>query len=95
MQLALDLGMTLTEINQRMSSSEFSLWSALHQSQPRGVARDDFHHARTATLLANINASKGKSYSVSDFMYEDQETKLERGNKAFMARLASLSTKGK
>ena len=91
MQLAADMGLTLVELNQRMTSKEYSLWSALHQSQPRGVERDDFHHARTAALIANIHAPRGKSYKVSDFIHEDPEVKLERENKAFAARMISLS----
>jgi len=95
MQLALDMGATLQELNARMTSKEFSLWSALHQQQPRGVERDNYHSAIIATLIANTNAPKGKSFNVNDFMHEDPEVKRERESRAFLARMRSLSTEVK
>lgn len=92
MQLALDMGATLQELNNRMSAKEFALWSALHQSQPRGVERDNFHAAIVATVIANSNAPKGKTFKVNDFIHEDHEIKKEREQQAFFARMRSLST---
>ena len=96
MQLALDFGCTLEELNGRMTSKEFALWAALHRLQPRGVERDNFHAALQATILANIHAPKGKRFKVADFMHENADEKSAREFDAFAARLRSLSKeKGK
>jgi len=92
MQLAIDLGSTLQELNQRMSSAEFSLWLAFHQLQPRGVERDNFHAAIIASTVANTHAPKGKTFKIQDFMHEDAETKKERELKSFIGRMRALST---
>lgn len=89
MQLSLDMGATLTELNQRMTAREFALWVAFNQIQPRGVVRDDYHISKLCALLANINAPKGKSFTVQDFMFETQENKQQREFKNFAARLRS------
>lgn len=91
MQIALDLGCTLGELNQRMSSKEFSLWEAAIQAQPRGVERDNYHSAIIASLLANIHAPKGKRYTIADFMHEDEDTKKQRETQMFMSNLRALS----
>lgn len=91
MQLALDLGATLGELNQRMSAQEFALWSALHRQQPRGVERDNYHAALIASLMANINAPKGKRFSVQDFMFEDSDSKKQRQTQTFVSGLRALA----
>lgn len=91
MQLALDMGATLGELNQRMSAREFTWWLALHQKQPRGVERDNFHAALIASIIANTHAPKGKTFSVQDFMHVDAETKKERELNMFISRMRSLS----
>ena len=91
MQLALDMGATLSELNERMTSQEFTLWIAHHNNQPRGVERDNYHHAMMLAMYANAHAAKGKTFEVQDFMYENQESKIERQNKQFMATMRALS----
>lgn len=86
MQLALDMGATLTELNQRMTGREAGLWLAFNQLQPRGVVRDDYHSARLCALLATIYAPKGKTFTVQDFMFEDPNSKQKREFQNFAAR---------
>jgi len=91
MQLALDMGMTLTELNSRMSSSEFTLWQAFHQLQPRGVKRDNWHSAQICHLLASIHAPKGKKFKVDDFMYKDSESVQQDKTSQFISKLNALA----
>lgn len=91
MQLALDLGKTLEQLNNEMTAKEFTLWSQLHQMQPRGVERDNYHTATICTLLANINAPKGKRYQISDFMHKDPETENNNKVQNFLAKLRTIA----
>jgi hypothetical protein len=91
MQLCLDFDCTLQELNQRMSSAEFTLWCSLQQQQPRGVVRDNFHAALIAVLIANTHAPKGKTFKIDDFMHEDPETRKNREFQGFIARMRALS----
>jgi hypothetical protein len=68
-RLALALGMTVAELEQRMSASEISEWIAYDSLEPIGAFRTDYGFAMLAALYVNAHRTKGsQSAKVSEFM---------------------------
>ena len=95
MQLALKMGATLQELNERMTAKEFSLWCEFYRQQPWGAERDNYHSAMQCSLNANINAPKGKTFSINDFMYQTSDAKKKSELDSFVARFTSMSVEKK
>ena len=50
--------MTVGELDDRMSSREFTEWMIYSQIEPFGPARLDYHAALISTVVANSNGNK-------------------------------------
>lgn len=66
MELALALGMTLTELHERMPVTEMALWRAKWNSAPWGDRREDVRHAMRLRSFTAANAKKGKTIPALD-----------------------------
>jgi len=66
--LALQLGMTVSELMQRMSALEETHWMALYQFEPWGDHRADIRSGQIAQILYNSNVKKGRSKTLTDFL---------------------------
>jgi hypothetical protein len=70
-RLALALGGTVGELQERMPHREFLDWVALYQIEPWGETRADMNAAMLASLTANLNRDKkkrSKPFGPADFM---------------------------
>lgn len=70
-RLALALGGTVTDLQDRMPNREWLDWAALWTIEPWGDVREDMHAAQITTVLANINRDRKqrrKAYTLEDFM---------------------------
>jgi hypothetical protein len=70
-RLALALGSTVTDLQERMPHREYVDWVALWQIEPWGDVRGDMQAALVATLLANAHRDRKKRqkpYDPADFM---------------------------
>lgn len=61
MELALALGMTLTELHERMPATEMSLWRTKWHRAPWGDRREDVRHAMRLRAFIAVNSKKGKT----------------------------------
>ena len=72
-RLAAHLGCTVSELQRRMSSREFSEWVAFYGLEPFGFQAEFMGHAQTAATIVNVNRGKGKPVKVQDFMPKEPE----------------------
>jgi len=73
--LALALGMTVKECQEKMDMPEFLSWVAYYQVSPFGDSRADFRCAQISATIANVNRKKGsKAFKASDFMCWENKT---------------------
>ena len=67
--LALRLGMSVREAQEKIGEDEFNHWLAFNRIQPIGDDRMDVLFAMLSSLTANINRQKGqRSYNFNDFL---------------------------
>ena len=86
--LAHELGMTVGEMLQRMSSAEFVYWIAVHGIAPVGDLRSDLQTGIIAANIHNANVTKKKDLrKPTDFMpfYKEPEKVFDK--KAFFTNL--------
>jgi hypothetical protein len=81
LRLALALGATVAELQERMERREFLEWLAFYRVEPFGHGRDDLHAAMVLAMLANIHRKEGASPMtvetfVPDFWAETQTVSL-------------------
>jgi hypothetical protein len=68
-RLALELGMTVRELLQRMGSDELSEWMAFYQLEPFGDYRADYRSGVVASTFANAHRAKDAGpFRPEDFM---------------------------
>lgn len=68
-RLASLLGCTVSELLEKISSSELSEWMAFYSMEPFGFESQMLGHAVTSSTIANVNRQKGqKSYAPKDFV---------------------------
>lgn len=70
-RLAMQLGSTIEELGERMSSEEFSIWCALWAEEPWGDYRADLRAAivaRTVAGFAGKTLPAGAEVALTDFM---------------------------
>jgi hypothetical protein len=60
--------MSVAEAQRRISSAEFVEWCAYDRIDPYGPERLDYHAGLIASMIANVNAAGGKTYTAADFM---------------------------
>lgn len=67
-KLALQLGMCVSELSNRMTAAEESAWVAYYRTNPFGDERADMRSAQISQLLFNTNAKKQDRKKLTDFM---------------------------
>ena len=73
-RLAAHLGMTVSELDSRMSSREFTEWMVYAQIEPFGPVRQDYHASLISTVIANSNGNKMKPEDfIKPFKYETKQ----------------------
>jgi hypothetical protein len=60
--------MTVEEVNQRVSPTEFKWWMAYNRMSPIGPERQDYNFAMLASVLVNIHKTKGKAVAIKDMV---------------------------
>lgn len=66
--LALALGMPVSELLQRVSAPEMAEWLAFFDLEPFGPRMDDLRCGIVASTIANVNRGKGaKAFAPKDF----------------------------
>jgi hypothetical protein len=94
--LALALGRTISEIDNEMSSAEFSDWIQFYSMHPFGSERDNLHAAIIATLIGNANRGKGaRPLEIDDFMIMSEKQRKSNETQQFIAGLQSLAKQKK
>ena len=75
-KLALNLGMTVGELERRMTSRELSEWIAYDNVDPFGEVRDDLRTGIECATLAQINGTKNAKPKdfMPDFRPREQQT---------------------
>lgn len=64
-------GVTVEELEARLSHAEYVGWRAFAEHEPIGAARDDLHTAMNMLLLATVNKGKrGKKPKLEDFLID-------------------------
>jgi hypothetical protein len=89
--------MTVGELLQRMSHTEFCYWAALHGISPMGDVRADLRAGIIAAKVHNANISKKKdALNPTDFMpfYKEPE-EPEFDSKAFFKNLDKFAVRKK
>lgn len=87
-RLALALGCTVAELNERMTAKELTEWQAYYQLEPWGTWRDNWHFAQFMKLFHDANRGSGsQAAKLSDFMFEDAETTAIRNARMLKAKL--------
>jgi len=92
--LALALGCTVRELEERLTSSELQEWKAYHALAPIGGRRGDLQTALLAAVLANCHRdskAKPSPYKIEDFLlFEDREEQpaQSQAEQFAMARMA-------
>jgi hypothetical protein len=93
-RLALALGRTIQELDNGMSSAEFSDWIEFYSMHPFGSERDNLHAAMLAALISNSNRAKGKPPAeVNDFMIMSQQQRKDNETQQFLAGLQAIAVK--
>jgi hypothetical protein len=68
-RLALRLGMTVAELETRMSHDELVGWMAYSQIEPFGPEMQTYRAGLIASVIANVNRGKNqKPFTPQDFM---------------------------
>ena len=91
--LALALGATVGELQDRMTSSEFSEWRAYYEKDPFGTLRSDYQSGQICSTIANIVS--GEAFSPADFTFHGAEKNIavkegsQEETKAFLAAMGA------
>ena len=67
-RLALALGCTVAELNERMSSAEFTEWCAYASMEPFGPRADDWRIAALISTIMNASGRWSRSFTPSDLL---------------------------
>lgn len=90
------MGRTVGELEQSMSSSEYSHWLAFYQLYPFGPERDNLHAAIVASTIANSNRTRNqKPFKPDDFMLKTHDERPERGFDELVAFLSANAVEKK
>lgn len=89
MKLALGLGMTLAELERRMSAAEMALWRELWIAEPWGEDRAD---ARMGMICSTLCGCHGVRAVPGDFVMDRQERYRPEQSEAEMERALIAAT---
>ena len=87
--LALALGMTVAEVQEKVSPEELKWWKAYHSISPIGKERDDYNAALIAQSVLNANSKK--PFKIDDVVLKWGKKKMIRGAKNIMAILRGMN----
>ena len=69
MFLSVTLGIPFSELGQRISAAELTLYQVYYRNHPWGEERADIRNAMTMAQTANMHRGKGQAaYKLDDFM---------------------------
>ena len=79
------LGMTLQEAQEKMSSSEFTLWKLYLMEEPTRFHRDDYNFAMIAAEVRRVLSKKPNRVKLEHFLpkYESPREKRKRKKREF------------
>lgn len=84
----MELGRTVTELENTLSVSEFKEWIEFYQLEPFGAWRDNWNTATIAHILANVNRGKNRpAIPLKEFMWTDSRTRSKEKTDSFKAFL--------
>lgn len=94
-RLALALGMSVAECQERVSPEEFWEWIAFYRYNPWGEERADLRSGNIAALMANIHRRPGsRAFRASDFIFfghgKSERQQSAKDMKATFAAFAKL-----
>lgn len=69
-RLAITLGIPVRELQERISSEEFTYWIAYDRLDPIGNLHQDYNAALVALTTAQVHAKKGKKLKIQDFVLD-------------------------
>src|SRR5262249_5007825 len=68
-RLALELGMTVSELSHRLTMAELAEWQAYAALDPFGNERGDYHAALASSTIVNVNRGRHPpAFNIEDFM---------------------------
>lgn len=90
-RLALSLGYTVRDLQNRIDSRELTEWIAFYNIEPFGEDRADMRQALTSCILANANRDpkKSRAFKPQDFMLV-KPPKKEQTPEEMMALLKGI-----
>lgn len=87
-QLALALGMSVREAQEKITSREFVEWMAFYRLEPWGEWRGDYQAGMVCSTVANIVRKKGSGrYKPSDFIPKFGESARKQQSAEHMKQL--------
>lgn len=91
--MALGLGCTVAELEERLTSRELTEWLAYWQMEPWGQWRDNWHHAMTQAMLFNIHRGRKAARGPADFFYKPPGQQQAERHAHFWANLDAHAQK--
>jgi hypothetical protein len=89
--LALALGMTVAEVQEKVSGEELKWWMAYNRISPIGPERQDYNAALIASTVFNSQRTKGKPIEIEDMALKwGVKKKMIRGAEAIGKLLSSI-----
>jgi hypothetical protein len=80
MDLALEFGMPVGELSQRMSAAEEVFWIARHAVEPLPTQQIVMHLAQISMWIQNVNAAKNDRGKLTDFMLFFEKKPTQQGD---------------
>jgi hypothetical protein len=80
MDLALEFGVPLGELSQRMSAAEEVFWIARHAIEPLPTQQFVMHLAQIAQYIQNVNVDKKDRGKLTDFMLFFKKKPTQQGD---------------
>lgn len=74
------LGIPFSELGQRISAAELTLYQVYYRNHPWGEERADIRNAMSMAQTANMHRGKGQAaYKLDDFMPFKEKPEVEEG----------------
>lgn len=91
--LALALGMTVAEVQEKVSAEELKWWMAYSRISPISKDRDDYNAALITQAIYNVNRGKSKPLKIDDVRLKWGDTKksMVRNMKGMIKLLGAVS----
>ncbi len=87
--------MTVSELDQRMSSEEYSNWVAFYELEPFGPYRDNLHAGIIASILANIHRAKGsQAMKATDYLLVHPDDRRDKDTRKTLNLMRMVAKRG-